>query len=287
MGDEGGELEFYRAAVHQVENQLDRKKKKEYEDSTPITEVVLKFICIFLMIITFPLALIYSIKVIQEYERATLWRIGRAIPGILKPGLVLIIPCIDELKKSDLRTVVVDVKPQNVMSLDSVSVNVDAVIWFRITDASKAAYMGNCAYSTGLLGQTTLREILGTYTLAEMLAKRKEITTSMKRIFDKRTRGWGLVVERVELKNLKIPKDMQRAMAIEAESAKEARAQCIIAEAEQKAAFALKEAAAVINESPAALQLRNLQTMAQVSHNKQSTILFPIPIDICGISNMV
>ncbi|CAK5055234.1 unnamed protein product [Meloidogyne enterolobii] len=237
---------------------------------------ILSYILIFL---TLPISACMSIKVVQEYERAVIFRLvnlfkiilnsnnlkGRLLPGGAKgPGIFFIVPCIDTYRKVDLRVLSFEVPPQEILSKDSVTVAVDA-------DASR---------STKLLAQTTLRNILGTKTLAEMLSDREAISLQMQATLDEATEPWGVKVERVEVKDVRLPIQLQRAMAAEAEAAREARAKVIVAEGEQKASRALKEAADVIAESPQAIQLRYLQTLNSISAEKNSTIIFPFPVDL-------
>lgn len=237
----------------------------------------------YLMIIaSFPLSLCFCIKVVQEYERAVIFRLGRLMSGGAKgPGIFFILPCLDNYMKVDLRTVTFDVPPQEILSKDSVTVAVDAVVYYRISNATMSVTnVEDAARSTRLLAATTLRNVLGTKNLAEILSDRDNICHSMQSSLDQATDPWGVKVERVEVKDVRLPVQLQRAMAAEAEATREARAKVIAAEGEQKASRALKEAAEVISESPAALQLRYLQTLSQISAEKNSTIVFPLPIEL-------
>jgi erythrocyte band 7 integral membrane protein len=219
---------------------------------------------------------------VQEYERAVIFRLGRLRSGRAKgPGIFFVLPCIDDYQKIDLRTVTFDVPPQEILSKDSVTVAVDGVVYCRIFDPIMSITNAEDAMrSTRLLAATTLRNILGCKTLAEMLSDRDHISQIMQETLDLATDPWGVKVERVEVKDVRLPVQLQRAMAAEAESAREARAKVIAAEGEQKASRALKEAADVISESPSALQLRYLQTLSQISAEKNSTIVFPLPIEL-------
>jgi len=240
-------------------------------------------ICSWIVIfLTLPFSLCFCLKIVQEYERAVIFRLGRLMQGGARgPGIFFIIPCIDTYRKVDLRVVSFDVPPQEILSKDSVTVAVDAVVYFRISNATvSVTNVEDAARSTKLLAQTTLRNILGTKTLAEMLSDREAISHQMQSTLDEATDPWGVKVERVEVKDVRLPVQLQRAMAAEAEAAREARAKVIAAEGEQKASRALKEAAEVLAESPAALQLRYLQTLNTISAEKNSTIIFPLPIDI-------
>lgn len=223
----------------------------------------------------------------QEYERAVIFRLGRLLPGGAKgPGMFFILPCIDSYQKVDLRTVSFDVPPQEILTKDSVTVAVDAVVYFRIYNATMSiTNVENANRSTRLLAQTTLRNVLGTKNLSEILMERDTISHTMQSSLDEATDPWGVKVERVEVKDVRLPQQLQRAMAAEAEAAREARAKVIAAEGEMNASRALKEAADIISESPSALQLRYLQTLTTISAEKNSTIIFPLPVDF--INNLI
>ncbi|XP_067016629.1 stomatin-like [Acropora muricata] len=246
-----------------------------------VCDILLTGLSILLFICTFPLSLLFTLKIVQEYERAVIFRLGRLLPGGAKgPGLFFILPCIDSYQKVDLRTVSFDVPPQEILTKDSVTVAVDAVVYFRIHDATTSiTNVENANRSTRLLAQTTLRNVLGTKNLSEILADREHISHTMQSSLDEATDPWGVKVERVEVKDVRLPQQLQRAMAAEAEASREARAKVIAAEGEMNASRALKEAADVISESPSALQLRYLQTLTTISAEKNSTILFPLPVD--------
>ncbi|CAO1319818.1 unnamed protein product [Diamesa serratosioi] len=237
---------------------------------------------IILMILTFPISIFICFKVVQEYERAVIFRMGRLrCGGARGPGVFFVLPCVDNICKVDLRTVSFDVPPQEVLSKDSVTVSVDAVVYYRISDPLKAVIqVANYSHSTRLLAATTLRNVLGTRNLSELLTERETISHTMQLSLDEATDPWGVKVERVEIKDVSLPTSLQRAMAAEAEAAREARAKVIAAEGEMKASRALKEAADVMADNPAALQLRYLQTLNSISAEKNSTIIFPIPIDL-------
>ncbi|KAK2566935.1 Mechanosensory protein 2 [Acropora cervicornis] len=219
--------------------------------------------------------------IVQEYERAVIFRLGRLLPGGAKgPGMFFIFPCIDSYQKVDLRVVSFDVPPQEVLTKDSVTVAVDAVVYFRIYNATMSiTNVENANRSTRLLAQTTLRNVLGTKNLSEILSERESISDTMQSSLDEATDPWGMKVERVEVKDVRLPQQLQRAMAAEAEASREARAKVIAAEGEMNASRALKEAAEIISESPSALQLRYLQTLTTISAEKNSTILFPLPVN--------
>ncbi|CAH8494809.1 unnamed protein product [Schistosoma intercalatum] len=235
-----------------------------------------------LVIVTFPLSLCFTTRVIAEYERAVIFRLGRILPGGAKgPGLFFVVPCMDRMRKVDLRTVTFDVPPQEVLTRDSVTVAVDAVVYYRIYNPVVAiTNVEDADRSTRLLAATTLRNVLGTKNLSEILSERDTISGMMQTMLDEATDPWGVKVERVEVKDVRLPVQLQRAMAAEAEAAREARAKVIAAEGEWKASRALKEAADVITESPFAVQLRYLQTLSTISAEKNSTIIFPLPVDL-------
>ncbi|XP_045125547.1 band 7 protein AGAP004871-like isoform X1 [Portunus trituberculatus] len=251
-------------------------------DSPGLCAFILTLISYLLIVATFPFSLCLCIKVVQEYERAVIFRLGRLLKGGAKgPGIFFIVPCIDSYRKVDLRTVSFDVPPQEILSLDSVPVSVEAVIYLRVCNPTNAeTNVDDYSHSTRLLAATTLRNVLGTRNLAEILSERESISATMQSSLDDATDPWGVKVERVEIKDVRLPVQLQRAMAAEAEAAREARAKVIAAEGEQRASRALKEAAEVINESPAALQLRYMQTLNAISAEKNSTIIFPLPIDL-------
>jgi len=244
--------------------------------------IILTIISYILIICTMPFSLCLTIKVVQEYERAVIFRLGRLLKGGAKgPGIFFVIPCIDSYRKIDLRTVSFDVPPQEVLSRDSVTVAVDAVVYYTVNNPMAAVCnVSDFSHSTRLLAATTLRNVLGTKNLAEILSERESISHNMQNSLDEATDPWGVKVERVEIKDVRLPVQLQRAMAAEAEAAREARAKVIAAEGEHRASRSLKEAAEVINESPAALQLRYLQTLQTISAEKNSTIIFPLPIDV-------
>ncbi|XP_031632750.1 band 7 protein AGAP004871-like [Contarinia nasturtii] len=235
-----------------------------------------------LIIITMPFSLFVCFKVVSEYERAVIFRMGRLKKGGARgPGIFFVLPCIDTYCQCDLRTVSFNVPPQEVLTKDSVTVQVDAVVYYRIRDPLKAVVqIENYRRSTELLAATTLRNVLGMKNLSELLAQRESISHTMQESLDIATEPWGIFVERVEIKDVSLPSQLQRAMAAEAEASREARAKVIAAEGEMKASIALQEASEVICKSPAALQLRYLQTLHSIAAEKNSTIIFPLPMEI-------
>ncbi|VDI10337.1 erythrocyte band 7 integral membrane protein [Mytilus galloprovincialis] len=234
-----------------------------------------------LIIFTFPFSLCYIIKIVQEYERVVIFRLGRVITGGARgPGLFIVFPCIDEFVKIDLRMVSVNIPPQEILTKDSVTVAVDAVIFTRIFDPVMATCnVANARYSTSLLAATTLRNVLGTKNMAELLSDRDTIADHMQQILDESTDPWGVQIERVEIKDVRLPIQLQRAMAAEAEASREALAKVIAAEGEQRASVALKDAAEIMMQSPTAMQLRYMQTLGTVAAERESTIIFPLPME--------
>jgi len=241
-------------------------------------------ISMLLIFCTFPFSLFVTVKQVQEYQRAIIFRLGRVKRGgAVGPGLFFIIPCMDSIQVVDLRTVSFDVPPQEILTKDSVTVAVDAVVYYKINNPlSAVCNVTNAAQSTRLLASTTLRNTLGTKTLQDILADREDIAKNILGSLDSATDDWGIKVERVEVKDVRLPQQLQRAMAAEAEATRQARAKVIEAEGEQKASRALKEASDIISQSPAALQLRYLQTLSSISAEKNSTIIFPLPIELLG-----
>lgn len=235
---------------------------------------------IFLIVLAI-LFLASAIRILNEYERGVVFRLGRVMSRAKGPGLIIIIPVVDRLVKISLRLVAMDVPPQDVITRDNVSVKVNAVIYFRVMDSIKAVVeVENYLYATSQLAQTTLRSVCGQAELDELLSDREKINTELQEILDKHTDPWGVKVTTVEVKHIDLPQDMQRAMARQAEAERERRAKVINAEGEHQAAARLAEAASIIAEHPMALQLRYLQTLREVSSENNSTTLFPIPIDL-------
>lgn len=221
-----------------------------------------------------------AIKVLREYERGVVFRLGRVIKT-KGPGLVIIIPVIDKMVRVSLRLVTMDVPTQDVITRDNVSVKVDAVVYFRVMEPTKATIeVENYIFATSQLSQTTLRSVCGQAELDELLAERDKINTKLQSILDSHTDPWGIKVTAVEVKRIDLPTEMQRAMARQAEAERDRRAKVINAEGEYQAADRLAEAAGIIREYPEALQLRYLQTLKEISAENNSTILFPIPIDL-------
>jgi regulator of protease activity HflC (stomatin/prohibitin superfamily) len=234
---------------------------------------------IFLIIIIL-LFLQASIKVINEYERAVVLRLGK-FHRVKGPGLILLLPIIDKMRKIDLRTVTLDVPPQEVITRDNVSIRVSAVVYFRVVEPEKAfLQVEDYYYATSQLAQTTLRSVCGQAELDEILAEREKLNVKLQEILDADTEPWGVKVSKVEIKEIDLPEEMKRAMAKQAEAERERRAKIISAEGELQAAQKLLEAAAIMASNPLTLQLRYLQTLTEIAAEKNSTILFPLPIEI-------
>lgn len=246
-----------------------------------ICGIVITVLCYILVVITFPFSLFFCLKIVQEYERAVIFRLGRILPGGARgPGLFFVLPAIDKYSKVDLRTVSFDVPPQEALTRDSVTVTVDAVVYFRIQNATvSVTNVEDAQGSTRLLAQTSLRNMIGTRNLSDILMDREGLSTQMQSFLDDATDPWGVRVERVEIKDVRLPVQLQRVMAAEAEATREARAKVIAAEGEMTASRSLKDAADIMAETPSAMQLRYLQTLNTISAEKNSTIVFPIPVE--------
>ncbi len=233
-----------------------------------------------LAIVLIVLFLMSAIRVLKEYERGVIFRLGRVIKT-KGPGLIILIPVIDKMVKVSLRLVAMDVPPQDVITRDNVSVKVNAVIYFRVMEPRNATIeVENYLFATSQLAQTTLRSVCGQVELDELLAEREKINTQLQGILDKHTDPWGIKVSTVEVKHIDLPQEMQRAMAKQAEAERERRAKVINAEGEYQAATRLADAAGIISKHPEALQLRYLQTMREISSESNTTTLFPVPIDL-------
>jgi regulator of protease activity HflC (stomatin/prohibitin superfamily) len=229
-----------------------------------------------------------SVRILRDYERAVIFRFGRRANAVVNPGgdgsgpgLVLLIPFIDKMVRVSLRTITTDVPPQDVITRDNVSVKVNAVIFFRVLDAAKAVIsVQDYLYATSQMAQTSLRSVLGQQELDDLLASREKINQELTRIIDQHTNPWGVKVTAVEVKNVDLPQDMQRAMSKQAEAERERRAKVINAEGEFQAAAKLAEAAEVLSRHPIAVQLRYLQTMREVASERNTTTFFPLPLDL-------
>ena len=229
-----------------------------------------------------------SVRILRDYERAVIFRFGRRANAVVNPGgdgsgpgLVLLMPFIDKMVRVSLRTITTDVPPQDVITRDNVSVKVNAVIFFRVLDAAKAVIsVQDYLYATSQMAQTTLRSVLGQQELDDLLASREKINQELTRIIDQHTNPWGVKVTAVEVKNVDLPQDMQRAMSKQAEAERERRAKVINAEGEFQAAAKLAEAAEVLSRHPIAVQLRYLQTMREIASERNTTTFFPLPLDL-------
>jgi regulator of protease activity HflC (stomatin/prohibitin superfamily) len=223
-----------------------------------------------------------SIRVLKEYERGVMFTLGR-FTGVKGPGLIIVIPVIQQMQKLDLRVIVLDVPKQDVISRDNVSVKVNAVVYFRVVDPAKAIIqVANPYEATSQLAQTTLRSVLGQHEMDEMLSQRDKLNVDIQRILDQSTESWGIKVANVEIKHVDLDESMIRAMAKQAEAERTRRAKIIHAEGEKQAAQQLVEAAHLLAQEPGAMQLRYLQTLADISSEKSSTIVFPLPLDLIG-----
>src|SRR3989454_4080103 len=226
------------------------------------------------------IAIISGIKILKEYERAVVFRLGRMV-GARGPGMVYVIPGIEKMVKMDLRTVTMDIPPQDVITRDNVSVKVSAVLYFRVVDPNRAIReVENYLFATSQLAQVTLRSVCGQAPLDELLAEREKINSRIQEIIDSQTEPWGIKVVLVEVKHIDLPQDMHRAMAKQAEAERERRAKVIHADGEFQASQKLADAAEIIARQPMALQLRFLQSLVEVASEKNSTTIFPVPIDL-------
>lgn len=236
---------------------------------------VLAFVIVFALFIVSS-----SIRILNEYERGVVFRLGRSI-GVKGPGLILLIPLVDRMVKVSLRTVVLDVPPQDVITRDNVSLQVNAVVFFRVMDPERSILdVENYMFATSQLSQTTLRSVLGQISLDEILSEREKINDELQQIIDRQTDPWGIKVSLVELKHVDLPQEMKRAMSRQAEAERERRAKIIAAEGERQAADQLTEAASVIARHPEALQLRYLQTLVEIAAENNSVTVFPIPMEL-------
>lgn len=224
-----------------------------------------------------------AVRILREYERGVVFRLGRLVSpdGVRGPGLILLIPIIDKMVKVSLRTVVMDVPSQDIITQDNVSVKVNAVVYFRVLQPNKSVIeVENHLIATSQLSQTTLRSVLGQSDLDDLLSQREKINLKLQQIIDKHTEPWGVKVSNVEVKQIDLPQEMQRAMAKQAEAERERRSKIIAAEGEFQASQRLSDAAKVLSEQPSALTLRYLQTLREIATEKNSTTIFPIPIDL-------
>jgi regulator of protease activity HflC (stomatin/prohibitin superfamily) len=238
---------------------------------------------VLLFVILFALFILgNAIRILREYERGVIFRLGRVLShGAKGPGLILLIPIVDKMVKVSLRTVVMDVPPQDVITQDNVSIKVNAVIYFRVIQPDKAILeIENYLMGTSQLSQTTLRSVLGQSELDDLLSNREKINQKLQQIIDSQTEPWGVKVTHVEVKQIDLPQEMQRAMAKQAEAERERRSKVISAEGEFQASQRLSDAAKILSEQPSALTLRYLQTLREIATEKNSTTIFPVPIDI-------
>ena len=234
------------------------------------------------------LYLISSIKILNEYERGVIFRLGKLLPHSKGPGVILVFAPIDRIVRVSLRTIVMDVPPQDVITRDNVSVKVNAVVYFRVMEPGRAIVeVENFHYATSQLAQTTLRSVLGQVELDGLLSERERLNQDLQGILDQNTDAWGIKVSSVEVKHVDLPPDMQRAMARQAEAEREKRAKIIHAEGEFTASKQLSQAAAVLAAEPNAITLRYLQTLTEIASEKNSTIVFPLPVELLNIVRKV
>ncbi len=233
-----------------------------------------------LFVVLVLLLVLSGIKILQEYERGVIFRLGRVV-GVRGPGVIVVIPFIEAMRRVDLRTVTMDVPAQDVITRDNVTVKVSAVLYFRIVEPTSAVVaIENYIYASNMIAQTTLRSVCGQAELDDLLAEREKINEQIQRIIDQQTEPWGVKVVTVEIKDIDLPQEMQRAIARQAEAERERRAKVIAAEGEFQAAQRLADAAGVLSGQPMALTLRYLQTLAQIAGDRNSTTIFPVPIDL-------
>jgi len=238
---------------------------------------------LFVVVVFVIIILANAIRILREYERGVIFRLGRLI-AVKGPGIIFLIPLVDKMVKVSLRTVVLDVPPQDVITKDNVSIKVNAVVYFRVVQPEKSIVeVENFLFATSQLSQTTLRSILGQSELDELLSERDKINAKLQTIIDQHTEPWGIKVSNVEVKQIDLPVEMQRAMAKQAEAERERRAKVVHAEGELQASQKLADAAKVIETHPIALQLRYLQTLTEIASEKNSTTIFPIPIDLISM----
>jgi regulator of protease activity HflC (stomatin/prohibitin superfamily) len=245
---------------------------------------VVALIVVFVLV----LLLLTSIRIVNEYERCVIFRLGRVREGAKGPGLFLLIPLIDKLVKITLQTVTLDIPPQELITRDNVGVRVHAVVYFSVVDPVRAVVdVQNYGFATAQVAQATLRSIIGQVSLDELLQQQEEVNEKLESLADLRTEPWGVKVSLVELKDIELPESMKRAMAREAESERERRAKVINALGELEASAALSQAAAALEAHPAAMQLRTLSTLAEVAAEKNSTLVFPVPFEVLQLMTAV
>ena len=240
-----------------------------------------QFPIIFIVLVFFIIIILSNaIRILREYERGVVFRLGRLL-GVKGPGLILLIPIIDKMVKVSLRTVVMDVPPQDIITQDNVSIKVNAVVYFRVVQPEKAVVeVENFLIATSQLSQTTLRSVLGQSELDDLLSQREKINQKLQQIIDAHTEPWGVKVSNVEVKQIDLPQEMQRAMAKQAEAERERRSKVIAAEGEYQASQRLADAAKILSDQPSALTLRYLQTLREIATENNSTTIFPVPVDL-------
>ncbi len=243
---------------------------------------------VLILLVILVIYLIMSINILPEYERGVIFRLGKLLPLPKGPGVILVFAPIDRIVRVSLRTVVMDVPPQDVITRDNVSVKVNAVVYFRVMDPRRAIVeVESYHYATSQLAQTTLRSVLGQVEMDDLLSERERLNQQLQQILDQHTDPWGIKVSSVEVKHVDLPPDMQRAMARQAEAEREKRAKIIHADGELQASEKLSQAAAVIATEPTAITLRYLQTLTEIASEKNSTIIFPLPIELLHLLKRV
>ncbi|CAF0820461.1 unnamed protein product [Brachionus calyciflorus] len=275
-------MSYYNYSLRQSELYIDRSDKTGNSNYySQWLSNILVLLSLFLIIATFPISLLFCTRMIKEYERAVIFRLGCCFEKIKGPGIIFILPCLDTYEKVDTRTVVIEVKPQEILTRDSVTIRVDAIIFFRVFDPYLALNkISNVQYGTRLLAASTLRNTLGTRTLKQILKEKDTLADMMQEMLNLTTNEWGSIVERIEIKDIKLPLHLQKAMASEAEATREAIANVIIAKGEKEASISLKKAADLLGKNPVAMHLRYLQALSQIATENTSTIVFPIPIEL-------
>ncbi|PLX69954.1 MAG: hypothetical protein C0603_03180 [Denitrovibrio sp.] len=239
----------------------------------------------FILIVLVLILIVNSVKILKEYERGVVFRLGRYV-SVRGPGLIILIPFIEKMNKVNLRTVVMDVPPQDVITKDNVSLKVNAVLYFRAIEPEKAILeVDDYIYATSQLSQTTLRSILGQFELDDLLSERETINQKLQDVIDSQTDPWGVKISAVEIKHIDLPQEMQKAMAKQADAERERRAKIIAAEGELQASQKLHEASEIMSQNPVTIQLRYLQTLNQIASDKTNTIVFPMSLD--GIKNLI
>ncbi|KAH9510931.1 hypothetical protein DERF_009421 [Dermatophagoides farinae] len=276
---------FARMSTQVTDSYSDHNNRVQQPESS-LFENLLILGSYLLLVSTFPISLFMCFKIVQEYERAVIFRLGKLVGcGTRGPGLFFVLPCIDDYSVVDLRTITYDIPPQEVLTKDSVTISVDAVLFYRIWLPTIAvSNVFDYGQATQLLTSVTLRNVLGTKTLSEILYDRNKIGIDINEMVDTVTKSWGVKIERVEVKDVRLPSSMQRSMAVEAETTRDARAKIIAAKGDLKASYGLKEASEIMSVEPMSFQLRFLQNLSSNSFDKETTIFYPVPMPMLTVS---